>query len=110
MDLTDEVSAAKLQQQVDRDLFGEPTPAVPAGFVTDGYKLFPKTADMKPVEESNQGLGGLPQFRAKPVPAPIARPVPVSTRSQGRAPESTPSMMVFISVACGAGISGEPNS
>jgi RNA polymerase sigma factor (sigma-70 family) len=72
--LTDEASAAKLQQQVDRDLFGEPPPAVPAGFVTDGYKLFPKTADMKPAEDPTHGLGGgvggLPAFRAKPVPAP----------------------------------------
>ena len=69
--LTDEASAAKLQKQVDRDLFGEPAPAVPSGFVTDGYKLFPKTADMKPVEDAANGLGGggLP-FKAKPVPAP----------------------------------------
>ena len=42
--------------------------------------------------------------------APIESPAPVSTRSQGSAPASTPSMMVFISVACGAGISREPNS
>ncbi len=42
--------------------------------------------------------------------APMDKPAPVSTRSQGSAPDNTPSMMVFISVACGAGISGEPNS
>ena len=35
--------------------------------------------------------------------APIASPAPVSTRSHGSAPASTPSMIVFISVACGAG-------
>ena len=33
--------------------------------------------------------------------APSERPAPVSTGSQGSAPDSTPSMMVFISVACG---------
>jgi RNA polymerase sigma factor (sigma-70 family) len=74
--LTNEASAAKLQKEVDRDLFGEQPPAVPAGFVTDGYNLYPKTADMKPVEEPGLGLGvgggvggGLP-IRVKPVPAP----------------------------------------
>jgi hypothetical protein len=42
--------------------------------------------------------------------APIESPAPVRTRPQGRAPASTPSMIVFMRVACGAGISFDPNS
>ena len=41
--------------------------------------------------------------------APRASPPPESTSPQGRSPDSTPSMTVFISVAWGAGTSGEPN-
>ncbi len=41
--------------------------------------------------------------------APIESPPPLSTSPQGKAPASTPSMIVFMSVACGAGISLEPN-
>ena len=38
----------------------------------------------------------------------MERPPPVSTSPQGSAPASTPSTMVFIKVACGAGSSREP--
>jgi hypothetical protein len=41
--------------------------------------------------------------------APIARPAPDSTSPHGRAPASTPSTIVF-NVACGAGMSVDPNS
>ena len=41
--------------------------------------------------------------------APIESPAPVSTSPQGKAPDSTPSMIVFMSVACGAGSSVVPN-
>jgi len=41
--------------------------------------------------------------------AEMATPAPVPTSGHGNDPASTPSMMVFISVACGAGTSGEPN-
>ena len=40
--------------------------------------------------------------------APMERPPPVSTRPQGSSPERTPSMIVFIKVACGAGRSRVP--
>ena len=40
--------------------------------------------------------------------APRARPPPLSTSPQGRAPASTPSMIVFMRVAWGAGISLDP--
>ena len=36
-------------------------------------------------------------------------PAPVRTSPHGSAPERTPSMIVFMSVACGAGISFVPN-
>jgi hypothetical protein len=36
-------------------------------------------------------------------------PAPERTSPHGSAPDSTPSMMVFMSVACGAGISFVPN-
>src|SRR3954465_3231859 len=41
--------------------------------------------------------------------APMATPPPERTSPQGSSPESTPSMMVFISVAWGAGSSRAPN-
>src|ERR1044071_384871 len=41
--------------------------------------------------------------------AQIARPAPGRTGGHGSEPASTPSITVFISVACGAGRSGEPN-
>src|SRR5258708_19136009 len=41
--------------------------------------------------------------------AQIESAEPVPTSAHGSEPESTPSMTVFISVACGAGRSGEPN-
>ena len=40
--------------------------------------------------------------------AAMATPPPLSTRPQGSAPASTPSMMVFMRMACGAGRSREP--
>ncbi len=54
----------------------------------------------------------MPTAKASPGrPASMAqseKAAPVPTRPQGSEPESTPSMTVFISVACGAGSSGEP--
>src|SRR5437763_6844742 len=41
--------------------------------------------------------------------AQIERAEPVPTSAQGSEPERTPSMTVFINVACGAGSSGDPN-
>ncbi|HVK16561.1 MAG TPA: RNA polymerase sigma factor [Fimbriiglobus sp.] len=78
-------NAARLQKEVSRDLFGEPqsaspTIAVPAGFVTDGYHYFPRTADMKPVESLGGGIGGFQPVPAPPQPAPPekkdAKPAP----------------------------------
>ena len=40
--------------------------------------------------------------------AEMAKAAPVPTRPQGSEPDSTPSITVFISVAWGAGSSGEP--
>ena len=64
-DLTDGPNAATLQKLADRDIHGPagagggPAVAIPAGFVTDGYQYFPRTADMKPVDAARLGLGGL---------------------------------------------------
>jgi RNA polymerase sigma factor (sigma-70 family) len=77
--LTTPENAARLQKEVNRDLFGESaaqgsTVPIPAGFVTDGYQYFPRTADMKPVDPATfgpvlLGSGGiLPGV--KPIPAP----------------------------------------
>jgi RNA polymerase sigma factor (sigma-70 family) len=101
--LTTPENAAPLQKLADRDLHGPlaggglgvggqpPAVAIPAGFVTDGYQYFPRTADMKPVDPravgalgtaglSGAGLGGgmgtsiAPLPGTLPVPAPAAPP------------------------------------
>jgi hypothetical protein len=70
--LTDPPNAAVLQKQADRDLHGgppggTPAPAIPAGFVTDGYQYFPRTAEMKPVDPRTFGAGGSPVPGVQPV-------------------------------------------
>lgn len=55
--LTTAENAAKLQKQVNADLFGSPPLAVPSGYVTDGIHLYEKPANLKSAEL--QGLGGL---------------------------------------------------
>ena len=84
--LTDPINAVELQRQADADLHGPPqsqlmqgagpSVTIPAGFVTDGYQYFPRTADMKPVDPrtigafGGQGGGGVqPLPGMKPVPA-----------------------------------------
>ncbi len=54
--ITTPENAAKLQKQVNADLFGAPPVTVPAGYVTDGIHLYEKPASLKPAEF--QGLGG----------------------------------------------------
>lgn len=54
--LTTPANAAKLQKQVNADLFGAPPVTVPAGYVTDGIHLYEKPANLKPADL--QGLGG----------------------------------------------------
>ena len=90
--LTSPENAAKLQKEVNRDLYGEPQAnqqvPVPPGFVTDGYQYYPRTSDMKAVDPatvlggglgfSGGGLGGAAPG-VKPVPAPMppaAQPKP----------------------------------
>ncbi len=82
--VTTPANAAKLQKAVNRDLFGEPPASaqvttVPAGFVTDGYQFFPRTADMKPVDPATVfgfSAGGAGGNLPRPVPAPAPAPVP----------------------------------
>jgi len=64
--ITSPENAARIQKDVNKELFGEPALAVPAGYVTDGLQLFVKPGDLKPAE---QGLGTL-GFKAVPAPAP----------------------------------------
>ena len=65
-------NAARIQKDVNKELFGEPTLAVPAGYVTDGLHLYTKPADLKLADFGLGGLGGGGglSFRAVPAPAP----------------------------------------
>lgn len=56
--LTTADNAAKLQKQVNADLFGAPPVTVPAGYVTDGIHLYEKPASLKPAEFTGLGGGG----------------------------------------------------
>jgi hypothetical protein len=70
--LTTPENAAKLQKEIQKDLFGPPPQVVPAGYVTDGVHLYENPANLKPADVGGLGggLGGV-----VPGPAPTPKPV-----------------------------------
>jgi RNA polymerase sigma factor (sigma-70 family) len=55
--LTSRENADRLTKETERNLFGERQVPVPAGYVTDGLRLYEKPAGLKPVDPTK--LGGL---------------------------------------------------
>jgi RNA polymerase sigma factor (sigma-70 family) len=57
--LTSKDNAERLTKETERNLFGEPQVPIPAGYLTDGVRLYEKPAGLKPVDPGKLGLGGL---------------------------------------------------
>ena len=72
--LTTKENADRLTKETERNLFGEPQVPIPAGYVTDGVRLYEKPAGLKPVDPAQgPGLGGGLGLPAR-VPESVVKP------------------------------------
>jgi RNA polymerase sigma factor (sigma-70 family) len=69
--LTTKENAAKLLKETYRELYGEPQVAIPTGTVTDGVKLYEKSANLKEIPPSPLGGNG----PATTIPESVAKPM-----------------------------------